>query len=70
MSHSSDHTFKPQTLFAALAELVGTFFLTLAALTVAPPTTAYAVGLSLLVFVYAIGGFPGAILIQPLQLGL
>jgi aquaporin Z len=51
MSKSPESTLKSQTMFAALAELVGTFFLTLAALTVAPPHTAYAVGLVLLVFV-------------------
>jgi aquaporin Z len=56
---TADKALKPQTLFAALAELVGTFFLTLVALTVALPTTAYAVGLTLLVFVYSIGGLSG-----------
>jgi ABC-type phosphate transport system permease subunit len=37
MSKSSESGFTSQSLFAALAELVGTFFLTLIALTVAPP---------------------------------
>jgi hypothetical protein len=40
---------------SALAELLGTFFLTLAALTVAAPITPFAVRLTLLVFVYAAG---------------
>ena len=57
-------------LFAALAELVGTFFLTLVALTVAPPVTAYAVGLTLLVLVYTIGGLSGGHLNPAVTVGL
>jgi aquaporin Z len=59
MSTSPNSAFRSQSLFAVLAELVGTFFLTLVALTVGPPVTAYAVGLTLLVFVYTIGGLSG-----------
>ena len=70
MSKSPDDALSSQTLFAALAELGGTFFLTLAALTVAPPVTAYAVGLTLLVFVYTIGGLSGGHLNPAVTVGL
>lgn len=59
MSTSPQSPWRSQALLAALTELVGTFFLTLAALTVAAPVTPYAVGLTLLVFVYAMGGLSG-----------
>ena len=49
---------------------MGTFFLALAALTVAAPVTPYAVALTLLVFVYAIGGLSGAHLNPAVTAGL
>ena len=66
----TDAAFGSQALFAALAELAGTFFLTLAALTVAPPLTSYAVSLTLLVFVYIIGGLSGSHLNPAVTVGL
>ncbi len=52
---------------SALAELVGTFFLTLAALVSGTP---YVVGLTLGVFVYAIGALSGCNLNPAVSLGL
>lgn len=45
---------------SALVELLGTFFLTLAALTIAPPLTLFAVGPTLPIFVYAVGSLSGS----------
>ena len=59
-----------RTLIAALSEMTGTFFLTLAALTVSAPDTAFAVGIVLLVFVYAIGSISGAHLNPAVTVGL
>lgn len=70
MNKPPDNALSTQTLFAALTELVGTFFLTLAALTVAAPTTPYAVGLTLLVFVYTVGGLSGSHLNPAVTVGL
>ncbi len=47
---------KPELHKAALAELIGTFFLTLAALISGSP---FVVGLTLAAFVYAIGDISG-----------
>jgi len=70
MNKQSGNALNSQTLFAALAELTGTFFLTLVALTVAPSVTPYAVGLTLMVFVYAIGGLSGSHLNPAVTAGL
>ncbi|MDJ0366719.1 aquaporin [Hymenobacter sp. H14-R3] len=69
----SDKTANPlgsEAFRSALAELLGTFFLALAALTVAPPLTPFAVGLTLLVFVYAVGSLSGAHLNPAVTVGL
>ena len=50
---------KRTTWQAGLAELVGTFFLALAALLAPTPYTALAVGLTLAAFVYALGDISG-----------
>ena len=70
MTKPPEKAFNSQTMFAALAEMTGTFFLTLVALTVAPPITPYAVGLTLLVFVYAIGSLSGSHINPAVTVGL
>lgn len=70
MSKSSENAVNSQTMYAALAELTGTFFLTFVALTVAAPVTPYAVGLTLLVFVYTIGSISGSHINPAVTVGL
>jgi aquaporin Z len=64
-----DSLFKPETLKAALAELIGTFFLTLAAL-ISGNNAAIAVALVLTACVYAIGDVSGSHVNPAVTLGL
>lgn len=57
-------------LFPALSEFTGTFFLSLAALSVPAPFTIFAVGIVLLVFVYVIGPISGAHMNPAITIGL
>ncbi len=70
MSDASDNPLGSQAFRSALAELLGTFFLALAALTIAAPLTPFAVGLTLLVFVYAVGSLSGSHLNPAVTVGL
>lgn len=70
MSDTADNPLGGPALKSALAELLGTFFLTLVALTVAAPLTPFAVGLTLLVFVYAVGSLSGSHLNPAVTVGL
>ena len=70
MSNTADNPLGSEALRSALAELLGTFFLALAALTVAAPLTPFAVGLTLLVFIYAVGSLSGAHLNPAVTVGL
>jgi len=70
MSDTSESPLGGPALQSALAELLGTFFLALVALTVAAPLTPFAVGLTLLVFVYAVGSLSGSHLNPAVTVGL
>lgn len=70
MSDTTANPLGSQAFRSALAELLGTFFLALAALTVAAPLTPFAVGLTLLVFVYAVGSLSGSHLNPAVTVGL
>jgi len=70
VSDTSDSPLGGQAFRSALAELLGTFFLALAALTIAVPLTPFAVGLTLLGFVYAVGSLSGAHLNPAVTVGL
>ena len=70
MSDTFGNPLGGQAFRSALAELLGTFFLALAALTIAAPITPFAVGLTLLAFVYAVGSLSGAHLNPAVTVGL
>ena len=70
MRNTSDNPLGGPALKSAVAELLGTFFLALIALTVVAPLTPFAVGLTLLVFVYAVGSLSGSHLNPAVTLGL
>ena len=60
----------PESQKAILAELIGTFFLTFAALAATAPYTPFAVALTLAAFVYAIASISGCNINPAVTIGL